>query len=56
MADLERRHVGGARQRVVHQRAGGELPLAVVDEPLEQCLADALRDRPVDLALDQQPD
>src|ERR1700691_4000769 len=49
------RHGGeviGARHGVVHERAGHELASLVVDRALAQCLADALRDAAVDLALD----
>ena len=42
----------GARHRVVHERAGHELALFVIDRVLEQRLADALRHAAVHLALD----
>ena len=38
--------------RVVHERAGHELAVAVVDRAFQQRLADALRDAAVHLALD----
>ena len=50
--DLERRQVIGARHAVVHERAGHELAVLVVDRAFEQRLADALRDAAVHLALD----
>ena len=50
--DLERRQVVGARHAVVHERAGHELAVLVVDRALQQRLADALGDAAVDLALD----
>ena len=49
-----RRRVFGARQRVVHERAGDELALAVVLRVLHQALADALHHAAVDLSLHQQ--
>ena len=52
VVDLERGHVVGARQRVVHQRAGEELTGGVVDHLLEESVADAVRHAAVDLALD----
>src|SRR5947209_12395903 len=53
---LERdgRHVVGARDRVVHQGAGEELPVAIVDDRLEQGLAEPLRERAVELALGEE--
>ena len=50
--DLERRQVVGARHGVVHERAGHELAVLVVDRAFEQRLADALRDAAMHLALD----
>ena len=50
--DLERRQVVGARHAVVHERAGDELAVLVVDGAFEQRLADALGDAAVHLALD----
>jgi hypothetical protein len=40
--------------RVLHQVAGNEVPLLVVDGGLEESLADPLGDAAVDLALDQK--
>jgi len=48
----ERRNVGGARHRVIHERAGDELAGAVIDEMLQQDLTDALHDRAMHLAFD----
>ncbi len=48
--DLERRHLVGARQGIVHQRAGEELPRVVVDQRLAQRAAEALGDAAVELA------
>jgi len=49
----EERQVLGARDRVVHQRAGKELAaLGVVDRFFAQCLPGALRHPAVDLPLD----
>ena len=51
----DRRHVGRARHRVVHERAGDELPVAVVvDGVLHQRLPDALREAADELARDQR--
>ena len=50
--DLERRQIIGARHAVVHERAGHELAVLVIDRAFEQRLADALRDAAVHLALD----
>ena len=52
MSTLSIGQVVGARHAVVHQRAGDELAVLVVDRALEQRLADALRDAAVHLALD----
>ena len=54
MADLERRHVRRARQRVVHQGAGHELARRVVDDLLVQGVADPVGDAAVDLPFDHQ--
>ena len=51
--DVHRRHVGGVRHRVVHERAGEQLPAVVVDGMLHQRLAEALNDAPVHLTGDQ---
>src|SRR5439155_396484 len=51
---LERRHVGRARQRVVHQGAGDELAARVVDDLLDQRVADPVGDASVNLSLDHQ--
>ncbi len=51
-ADRERRHVGGARQRIVHVGAGEELAFGIVDRHLHQGLADALHGAAMQLALD----
>ena len=48
----DRRHVGGARHGVVHERTGDELPAVVVNDLLHQRLAEALRHRAMELALD----
>src|SRR5713226_2620454 len=50
--DPERRHVVGARHAIVHERAGHELAVLVVDRAFEQRLAHALGDPTMDLALD----
>ena len=50
--DLERRQIVRPRHAVIHQRAGDELTVLVIDHAFEQRLADALRDAAVDLALD----
>ena len=51
----DRRHVVGARHRVVHERAGDELPVAlVIDGVLHQRLPDALREPADQLALDER--
>ena len=52
--ELEAREVGGARQRVVHERAGQQLPVLVVDGLLDHRLADALRQPAVDLPFDDE--
>ena len=45
----------GARQRVVHERAGDELTgLRVIDDAFQHRLADALADAAMDLAFEQQ--
>ena len=50
--DLQRRQIVGARHGVVHERAGDELAVLVVDRAFAQRLADALRDAAMHLALD----
>ena len=51
----DRRHVGRARHRVIHERAGDELPVAVVvDGVLQQRLPDPLREPADELALDER--
>ncbi len=51
----QHRHVGGARQRVVHQRAGEKLAgLRVIGHALQQRLADALRNAAMRLAVHEQ--
>ena len=46
-ADVDRRDVVRARQSVIDEGAGEELPrLRIVDGPFEQCLADALGNSP----------
>ncbi len=51
--DRERRQIVRARQRIVHQAAGQQLPaLRIVDAVLEQGLPDALRKTAVHLPLD----
>ena len=50
--DLERRHLVGARQRIVHEGAGEELARVVVDQRLAERAAEALGDAAVELALD----
>jgi hypothetical protein len=49
----ERRHIGGARHRIVHVRAGDELAVRVIHNMLHQRLADALDEAAVHLAFDQ---
>ncbi len=50
---LERRYVVGARHRIVHERAGHELPARGVEHRiLHHCLAEPLHDRAVGLAFD----
>ena len=56
LLDLDVRHVGGARDRVVHQRAGQELAVRVVDDLLHQRLAQALGEAAVELALGEERD
>src|SRR3989442_13120119 len=51
---LQRRNHGGGGHRVLHERSRQELPLGVVDVVLEQRAADALGDRPLHLALDDE--
>ena len=51
-AEVEVRHLGGARDHVVDERAGQDLPVVVVDRLLVQRLRDRLRDAAVHLALD----
>src|ERR687892_274637 len=51
VADLEGGHVVRLRQRVVHERRREQLAVSVVDDRLEQRLAEALGDGAVDLAL-----
>src|SRR5262247_4534038 len=50
----EERQVLGARNRVVHERAGHQLALWIVDDLLEERLGDALGDAAVHLAVDQE--
>ena len=50
--DLERGQIVRARHAVIHERAGDELAILVVDRAFEQRLADALRDAAMHLALD----
>ena len=50
----EHRRVLGAGQYVIHVRAGQQLALFVVDRVLAQCLANALHDPAMRLAVDQQ--
>ena len=50
--DGEGRQIVGARHRVVHQRSGDELAVAIIDRAFQQRLADALRDAAVHLARD----
>ena len=52
VSDRQRRQMIGARHAIVHERAGHELAVLVVDRALAQRLADALGDAAVDLALD----
>ena len=54
LSQLEAREVGRARHRVVHERAGDELAVLVVDDLFDHRLADALRQAAVNLALDDQ--
>ena len=54
LGNRQRRHLRGARQRVVHERAGGERAVGLVDHLLEHGLAEALRRAAPDLALDEQ--
>ena len=51
---LEARKIDGARHRVVHERAGHQLAVLVVDGLLDHRLADALGQAAVDLSLDNQ--
>ncbi len=50
--DLEIRQVGGARDAVVHERAGRELARGVVLAAFGERLADALREAAMHLAVD----
>ena len=54
IGERERRHVGGARHGVIHERAGEQLAVAVVDRLFHQRLADALHHAAVQLAFDDQ--
>src|SRR6266850_1296243 len=51
VADFEGGNVLGPRQRVVHERGRQQLALGVVDDRLQQRLAQPLGHRPVDLPL-----
>src|SRR5215831_15313643 len=44
--------IARARERIVHERAGQELPVAIVDRHLHQRLADALDHATMQLTLD----
>src|SRR5262249_43185224 len=48
------RQVSCARQSVIHQTAGEELAILVVDDFLEECLSHALDDSPLDLSIHEQ--
>ena len=54
MEDLGDRHVVSARQRVVHQGTGQQMPVAVEDDRLHQDLAPRLRQRALELAVGQE--
>ena len=51
--EAKRRQVHGARQTVIHERSGQQLPVFVVDHVFQQRLPDALSDAAVRLARDQ---
>ena len=51
---LERREIVGTRHAIVHERARLELAALVIDRVLVERLADALDQRAMDLALDDQ--
>ena len=55
LGQRRRRHVGGARELVVHEGAGDELSALVVHDPLHQRLAEALGHPAKELAPDHQP-
>ncbi len=52
MTHVDRGHFGCGRQQVVHEARRHESSVLVVDEPLEQGAADALRDPALDLPVD----
>src|SRR5580704_8227793 len=47
------RNVAGGRERVIHQRAGEQLPVRIIGDPFEQDAAEPLGGASHDLALDQ---
>src|SRR5262245_39181576 len=49
MLDFQARHVGRARQRVIHQRAREELSVGVVDQSFPRRSSKPLRERPMNL-------
>ena len=54
MLHPQRRDVGGGGAQVVHERAGEQVAVLVVDDPLEKRRADAVREPAAYLALDDQ--
>src|SRR3954470_24576522 len=48
------RQIAGARQLVIHEGAGEQLPVLVENDALHQRLPDALRDAAVDLSFDEE--
>ena len=52
MVELKVRQLFGVRNRVIHQRPGEQLPAFIVDDFLEKCLRQTLRDAAVHLTFD----
>src|SRR5438876_11932845 len=54
MVALDPRHLGRARNQIIHERRRQELPVRVVDDALEQHVADALDDAATHLPFDDR--
>ena len=54
MIGFDRRNVRGCWQQIVHERCVQQLTLLVVDQLLEERVADAVSDAAVDLSFNQQ--